>query len=188
MEENNKTNEQIIAEKTLNEHELLEETKKLRTAKSTVYVKKKDKYEDLGSSAVIFISFGFLGDLLSILSMLGILSFPFANTLYSQIVMLILFTAFLIIGITSWKKAKQLKTEIDDEENITVKITAWMMKNITTGKLDSIHDSNVADEINVLNKLGYIKELTMEEFPDIEPDYIELLAEDHFNSLYEQED
>lgn len=184
MEENkNQTQEQQFAKDKLNDLELLEETKKLRTAKSTLYIKKKDRYEDLGSSAVIFIGFGFAGDLLALLSMLGIISFPLASTLYSQIVMLILFTIFLIVGITSWKKAKKLKTEIDTEEDVTTKINAWMIKHITKDTLDAIHDDEVSEEINVLNDLNYIKEITLEEFPDIEPDYIELLAEDHYNNI-----
>lgn len=187
MSENiNQTDEETLAKEKLNDYELLEKTKKLRTAKSTLYIRKKDRYEDLGSSAVIFIGFGFMGDVLALLSMLGILSFPFASSLYSQIVMLILFTIFLIVGIVSWKKAKSIKAEIDDEENITVKITAWMMEHITKETLDSIHDDSVSEEINVLNALNYIKEVTLEQFPDIEPDYIELLAEDHYNSICEE--
>ena len=165
--------------------ELLEETKKLRTAKSTLYIKKKDRYEDLGSSAVIFIGFGIVGDLLALFALLDIITFPFVSSLYSQIVMLILFTIFLIVGITSWKKAKKLKSEIDSEEDITTKINAWMIKHITKDNLDAIHDEEVSAEINVLNDLNYIKEITLEEFPDIEPDYIELLAEEHYNNIYE---
>ena len=186
MEENKNTQEQQFAQDKLNDLELLEETKKLRTAKSTLYIKKKDRYEDLGSSAVIFISFGFVGDLLALLSWFDIINFPFASTSYSQIVMMILFTIFLIVGITSWKKAKKLKTEIDTEEDITTKINAWMIKHITKDTLDAIHDDEVSEEINVLNDLNYIKEVTLEEFPDIEPDYIELLAEEHYNNICEE--
>lgn len=183
MEENKNVQEQQLAQDKLNDLELLEKTKKLRTAKSTLYVKKKDRYEDLGSSAVIFIGFGIVGDLLALLSMFGIVRFPLANNLYSQIMMLILFTVFLIGGIISWKKAMKLKTEIDTEEDITTKINAWMITHITKNTLDAIHDDEVSEEINVLNDLNYIKEATLEEFPDIEPDYIELLAEEHYDNI-----
>ena len=61
-----------------------------------------------------------------------------------------------------------------------------MIKHITKDTLDAIHDDEVSAEINVLNDLNYIKEVTLEEFPDIEPDYIELLAEEHYNNIYEE--
>ena len=44
---------QSISNNDWNNYELLEETKKLRTAKSTLYVPKKDRYEDSKSTAII---------------------------------------------------------------------------------------------------------------------------------------
>ena len=96
------------------DYELLEETKKLRTAKSTLYVPKKDRYEDASSSAFIFTIFGVVGDVVVILTILGILHLPIANNIISQIAMIGLFSFFLFVGITSWKKARFLKTELED--------------------------------------------------------------------------
>ena len=87
------------------DYQLLEETKKLRTAKSTLYVSKKNRWEDASSTAYIFVLFGCIGDIIIVLSMLGILSLPIASTRFNQIIMLLLFTVFLMIGISSWKKA-----------------------------------------------------------------------------------
>ena len=66
------------------DYQLLEETKKLRTAKSTLYVSKKDRWEDASSTAYIFSLFGIIGDILTILSLLGIISLPFASSLYPR--------------------------------------------------------------------------------------------------------
>lgn len=94
-------------------------------------------------------------------------------------------TIFLIIGIQSWYKAKKLKYELDEEEDITSKINNWMQENITSQLLSTVEDKNVSSEINDLNKLNYISELTLSNFPDIEPDYIDLLAEKFYNTFYE---
>ena len=48
------------------DYQLLEETKKLRTAKSTLYVSKKDRWEDASSTAYIFSLFGIIGDILEL--------------------------------------------------------------------------------------------------------------------------
>lgn len=173
-----------ISEKDLSDFELLQETKNLRIAKSSTYVKKKDKYEDLGSTAVVFISFGIVGDIVVILCALGILHLPIANTRYSQITTFLLLTTFLVIGVLSWVKAKNMKSEISEEEEDTKRITDWMKEHISTETLSVLDDDTVADEIIVLNKLTYIKELILEQFPDADSDYVDMLAEEYFNSIF----
>lgn len=167
------------------EYQLLEETKKLRTAKSTLYVPKKDKYEDFESSAVIFCLFGIIGDILVLLSALDILNIPFFSVVSSQITMSILFTVFLIIGISSWFKAKKIKSEIGEEENITNQINSWMEEHITKEILASVEDSSIPDEINILNKLNYIHDMVSEQFSDADADYLDLLIDNFYNKLYE---
>ncbi|MBQ3599851.1 MAG: hypothetical protein II992_01440 [Lachnospiraceae bacterium] len=169
----------------LSDFELLEKTKALRNAKSTIYVPKKERYEDLGSSAIIFTGFGAVGDMLVILSVLDIISIPFLSQVTSQITFFVMCTIFLIIGIQSWYKAKKLKYELGEEEDITDQINNWMKENITSQLLSTVEDKSVSSEINDLNKLNYISELTLSNFPDVEADYIDLLSEKFYNTFYE---
>lgn len=166
------------------DYQLLEETKKLRTAKSTLYVPKKDRYEDFESSAVIFIGFGIIGDVLVLLTALGI-NIPFFRGLSSQISMAIVFTIFLIIGIHSWLKAKKLKLQISAEEDTTNQINTWMKEHITKELLASAEDSSSPEEVNILNKLGYMHDLVSEQFPDADSDYLDMLIDNFYNDLYE---
>lgn len=166
------------------EYQLLEETKKLRTGKSTLYVPKKDKYEDFESSAVIFTAFGIIGDILVVLTALNIVNIPFFKGISSQIIMTIMFTVFLIIGISSWVKAKKIKSEIGAEEDTTNQINAWMKEHITKALLASVESASVAEEINILNKLNYMHELVSEQFPDADTDYLDLLIDNFYNDLY----
>lgn len=166
------------------DYQLLEETKKLRTGKSTLYVPKKNKYEDLESTAVIFSIFGIAGDALVLLTALEIVNIPFFRGLSSQISMSVLFTVFLYIGIHSWFKAKKLKPQISTEEDTTTQINAWMKENFTKELLASVEDADSPEEINILTKLSYMHDLVSEEFPDADSDYLDLLIDDFYNDLY----
>ncbi len=165
------------------DYQLLEETKKLRTAKSTLYVSKKDRWEDASSTAYIFSLFGIIGDILTLLSLLGIVSLPFASSLLSQIFMLILFTVFLIIGINSWRKATILKSEIGEEEDTTEQVNSWLETQIPKNVLDEISDSSVSEEIDYFNKLNYLKEQLQHQFPNIDIDYLDALADAYLTKL-----
>lgn len=172
-------------EKDWEDYQLLEETKKLRTAKSSLYVPKKDKYEDHISTAIIFCGFGGIGDSLVALNIFHILDIPFFRGLSSQITMFLLFTAFVVIGFVSWRKAGKLKSEIGTEEDTTTRINNWMKEHITKEALSSTEDSSASEEINILNKLNYIQDMVQKEFPEIDGDYRDLLVDNFYNSLYE---
>lgn len=176
---------QSISNNDWNNYELLEETKKLRTAKSTLYVPKKDRYEDSKSTAIIFCIFGVLGDAVAILSALGILHLPIANNIVSQIAMIALFTFFLGIGISSAFKAEKLKSELGEEEDDTNTINSWLEQHITKEMLDEICDKSQAEEINYLHKLEYIKEQLTTEFPDADDEYLDLLTDQFLTKQYD---
>ena len=169
------------------DYELLEETKKLRTAKSTLYVPKKDRYEDASSSAFIFTIFGAIGDAVVILTILGILHLPIANNIISQIAMIGLFSFFLFVGITSWKKARFLKTELEDEENDTNAINTWLEENLTLDVLSALTDPAQAEEINYLHQLDYVKEQLNKQFSNLDEEYVDLLADNYLSKLYDEQ-
>lgn len=183
MTEKNETNS--ASSKEWSNYELLEETKKLRTAKSTLYVPKKDRYEDANSTAIIFCIFGVLGDIVAILSALDILHLPIANNIVSQIAMIALFTFFLWIGISSAIKAKKLKSELGEEEDDTNTINAWLEEHITKEMLNEICDQSQAEEINYLHKLEYVKEQLTTEFPDADDEYLDLLCDQFVSKHYD---
>ena len=178
-----KKNDLLSNQQQLNDYNLLEETKKLRTAKSTVFVSKKNQYEDAQSTAVVFSIFGIVGDLFALLGLLDIYTLPFMATTYSQCSMMLLFTIFLIIGIVSWRKSKRLKEMIGTEEENDQAISSWLKETYTLEDLSSLCDENVADEINFLNQLDFLKNEAKKQFHDCPEDQIEHIAEDFLNEL-----
>lgn len=168
-------------------YEMQRELEKLRNAKSSVYVKKADRYEDVGSSAIIFLGFGAVGFIIVLLNVLHILNLPFFDIVndVSKFSLLIIFAVFFIIGIFSWRKAKQLKSQIGEEENITKKINQWMEKKFTKEFLEQHTDTALSSEINFLNQIGEMKQLLILAFPDVESDYLDMLIEEYYNSHFE---
>ena len=169
-------------------YEMQSELEKLRNAKSSVYVKKADRYEDVGSSAIIFLGFGLVGFLVVLLNVLHILNLPFFDIVsdVSKYSLLIIFAVFFVIGVFSWKKAKQLKSQISDEENITEKINQWMEKKFTKEFLEQHTDASLSNEINFLNQVGEMKQLLILAFPDVESNYLDMLIEEYYNSHFEE--
>lgn len=168
-------------------YEMQRELEKLRNAKSSVYIKKADRYEDVGSSAIIFLGFGAVGFLVVLLNVLHILKLPFFDIInnVSKFSLLLIFAIFFIIGVFSWKKAKQLKSQISEEENITEKINQWMEKKFTKEFLEQHTDTSLSNEINFLNQIGEMKQLLILAFPDVESDYLDMLIEEYYNSHFE---
>lgn len=119
--------------------------------------------------------------------MLGILSLPIASTRFNQIIMLLLFTVFLMIGISSWKKAIILKSQIGEEEDTTKQINAWLEENMTKTTLDTISDTSVPEEIDYLNKLNYLKENLQQQFPDADIDYLDALADTYLTNMLDSQ-
>lgn len=173
------------SDKDLKNYELLEETKKLRTAKSTLYVPKKERYEDAKSTAVVFCIFGVLGDVVATLSALDILHLPIANNIVSQVAMIALFTFFLWIGVSSAFKAQKLQSELGTEECDTNTINAWLNEHITKELLDELCNNSQSEEINYLHKLEYIKEQLTNTFPDADDEFLDLLSDEFLTKQYD---
>lgn len=176
---------QTSDDNSLEDYKLLQETKNLRTAKSTVYVSKKTQYEDAGSSALVLGVMGGIGFLLALLSLLKIISIPFMSTTYSQVTMLILFTIFLVLGFHSWTKAKSVQSLISDEEAASDNISTWLKENVTSEKLEELEDSSVSSEINYLTKLDYLNQVVQQQFPSCNQEQIEFLVDEFLNSFFE---
>lgn len=169
-------------------YQLLNDTKNLRHAKSSLYVSKKNQYEDAGSTAIVFCIFGLIGILCDVLCMLHIISLPIMLTTYSQITMLLFFIIFSLIGLFSWKKAKSLKGSISSEEDLNHSIREWLQSHITAQQLHHMEDDNAVAEVNYLNHLSYIQEEISNVFPDVPEDQVSFLADEFLSALFESDE
>ncbi|BCN30687.1 hypothetical protein [Anaeromicropila herbilytica] len=149
---------------------------------SAVYVKKADKYEDLKSTTSTFLVFGVCGLIFVALNLLGVISF--LNGILSLIVMTILFIIFIAIGINSYITSKTIKTQIENEENVTVQIKEWLKNNMTKEELDTIHNPSEPDEVNFFHKIEYMKGKVSEIHPNVSEAYLDQLVEEFYNDNF----
>lgn len=187
--DNNDTNNNIDPTiKKLKEFENIEDFEDnnlLRPSGVRTYVKKKDKYEDLKSTAILFIIVSMLGVIYLILNMLKIISL--VNGAYSYIVLSGLFLVFLFIGISTYRKAKQVSLEIDDENAKTKEINDWLKLNITKDKAKQLFEDDhfEHDEVYYLKLTERIKELVKAEFKDLDENYLDVIVEEYYDEHLE---
>ncbi len=150
----------------------------LMSGQST-YVMKSEKYKDYTGTQYIFIILGLAGILFVIINILGILTF--INGLFSNIIMGALFLFFVFVGISTGKKAKQLKPEIDEENQLTDKIKEWLHNTVTEEFLTSISDITISEELDYIKKTDIIRDMINSEFGEQNPDYLYRLIDEYFD-------
>jgi hypothetical protein len=155
----------------------------LRTETSTVYVKKKDKYNDLKFSGISFIVFGILGAGLLIANLTGLIHIfnPF-----SSLIMALVFLVFFGVGIASLIRAGKLKAIVYEEEKVTNEVLDWMETNITDEYIAALEDAEASEEDNYFQvHAALCKELSAQ-FTFLNEDYVEQLMDERYNQYCEQ--
>ncbi len=107
--------------------------------KNGSFVKAKDKYADMRSSASSLLIVGILGVIYMVTDSLGILPFtlnPNDNWIFT-FTMAALFIVFIIAGICTYKSANKIRRTIRREETLTEDMKTWMTENIKPEDIDS---------------------------------------------------
>lgn len=156
----------------------------LRTETSTVYIKKKDKYNDLKFSGLAFIIFGVLGGALVIANLTGMMKF---FTTFSSAVMGIVFIIFLAVGITSLIRAKKLKTMVQEEEKVTNKVLDWIESEITDEHIASLIDESLPEEDNYFSVHSTLCDELSAQFAFLNKEYVDQLMDDRYNDYCEKQ-
>lgn len=149
----------------------------LRTEASTIYVNKKDKYEDLKFSGYSFIIFAILGYAFAGINLAGIIHL-FNN--YSMVVLFVVFTIFLGIGISSLRKAGRIKNLVSEEENVLEKVQAYIENRFTDEYFSSLDDKELPEEENFFHVTEILKDELAGQFPLFSKDYIDQLVDEKY--------
>lgn len=155
----------------------------LRTESSTVYVKKKDKYNDLKFSGISFIVFGILGGGLLIANLIGIINI---FNQFSSFIMALVFIIFIGIGISSLIRAGKLKSIVSEEEKVTNEVLDWMEENITDEHIASLINKDLSEEDNYFQVHGVLCEELSGQFTFLNKGYVEQLMDDRYNRYCEE--
>lgn len=150
------------------------------------YVSAVSRYDDYRSSGFTFVSFGILGIGFALLNLLEII--PLFN-LFSAAVILVMFTAFLVMGIFSFVKAGKLKEEALKEKALTTEVKKWLEENISEDTLHTYDTKTGAEgkseELLYLNRLDRLRETLLTAFPDLNSSFAEQLIEDFYSTHFD---
>ncbi len=149
------------------------------------YVMKAEKYKDYTATVGVFLGIGILGIVFVVLNIAGVLTI--LNGILPISVMGALFIFFIIVGISSLKKAKELRLQIADEKKMTDQINDWLKTNVTAEYLESLSDETVSAEVNYIRVTDIIKKRLQENFPDQNSDYLDRLIEEFYNENFDTE-
>lgn len=148
------------------------------------YVMKADKYKDLTGTVWIFLFFGIAGLAFVLLNVFGILTV--LNGWLPNTIMGVLFLFFLYVGISTNQRAKQLRSEIDAENELTEKINAWFKEHFTKEFVASLYNNTISEELNYIKLTEIVKEMLLKEFGPQNTGYLDHLIEDYYNNNFDQ--
>ena len=131
---------------------------------------------------------GMLGLIFIILNITKVIRIPFDPTTAWMFygIMGIVFIAFLVGGIVSYMRAQKLKDEAEIENKKIDEINAWAEENLNQNAIDSGLDTNETVEILYFSRAEKIKSLLMHQFEDVDEGLIDLLTENTYTKIYEE--
>ncbi len=156
------------------------------------YVEKSTKYEDMKSTAYSFLLVGAAGIVLLLLVYTGVIPLQLAE--YSKyitaVVMGGIFLLFLFIGIRSYTKLADLKSQVAAEQQDREAATGWFFDRYSARAVDVSAEVSASDELQqkYFRRSSYMKHVLQEQFPDYEEAFLDYLTEQFYEKLYPQEE
>lgn len=150
---------------------------------ASAYIMKADQYKDLNSTVIIFTLFGVVGLVFTLLNIAGVIKL-FDSWLFNLLASA-LFLYFTYVGLSTYKKAKEVKAEIEEENKLTEQINEWLTTNITEDFLSSHQDDNMSAELNYIKITEIIREMLLEEFGEQNHSYLDQLIEEYYTNNFD---
>ena len=179
MEEKEVTNEKNITTDTTDNENIIEQ---LTTGSN--YENSNEKYQDNLSSAITFLVCGIGGLIVVLLNDIGILKFftyKGASGILTNVVLIGMFVAFIVIAAISFKAAKSAKSNISTEEKTNSEIQDWLTSNITADMIDA---SQMAEEMKYFSRSSYIKNEINKKYPDLNDDIVDSIADEYIEKIF----
>ncbi len=151
---------------------------------SVTYVKKEERYNDFKSTFYIFLVFGVLGLIFTILNMTEVITL--LNSWMQFILLGVVSIAFIVVAIISYNKSKVLFDEIDTEKEITSTIKKWLTENITEETLAQFDNDTDPKELIFLKKIEYIKKSLLDRYTFDNDAYVDELIEEFYDENFEK--
>lgn len=154
-----------------------------------VYQDKKSKAEDFKSSGYTLIFVGTLGLIALVLLELGVFPFSLAapGKYITYLVMGTMFLIFVIMGFSSFKSFKKYAKEAETEDDLTSRIKAWTLENVTKESIvkKAALPVDMPEEVKYFRYFDMLKKAIRTEFGDVNAAYLESLTEELYSEIFE---
>lgn len=151
----------------------------VQSSSGSAYVLKKDAYKEHRSSASMFFAFSIGGLIFLGLNVVGIIQF--VNGLFSYLVMGAMFVGFFFLGIYSLRKAKEISTGIDAENELTQKINSYLKALGDISSIDEADWSGLTDEVLYFKRTTKLKQMVQQKFGIQNEAYLDVVIEEFYN-------
>ena len=156
-----------------------------------VYQDKKSKAEDFKSSGYTLIFVGTLGLIALVLLELGVFPFSLAapGKYITYLVMGTMFLIFVIMGFSSFKSFKKYAKEAETEDDLTSRIKAWTLENVTKESIvkKAALPVDMPEEVKYFRYFDMLKKAIRTEFGDVNAAYLESLTEELYSEIFERD-
>lgn len=160
---------------------LEESVAKTEKQKNThVYTKASDRYKENVSTAWTFLVVGCLGLAFTVLNLLGVISFMAGPLQY--IVSGIMFFSFIGISLLSFSKNKDFQAQIEKEKE-TERIYKNWLRSLSDEELKTVLSDEASEEENEIVLVNYLSESLVKNFPEINENFADTLADEFFNEI-----
>lgn len=153
-------------------------------ADSGSYVMKSEKYKDYIGTQYVFLVLGIAGIIFVFLNVIEV--FTILYGLFPNLIMGALFLFFIYVGLSTGKKARMLKQEIEEENQMTDKINEWLHTTVTDEFLASITNSELSEELDYIKKTDTIRDMLNKEFGEQNRDYLDRLIEEYYSETFDK--
>lgn len=177
----------VFSENELNDKSADEDSNDDDENSVNLYETQNDKYKDNLSSAITFFICGAAGLLIVLLNDLGVIKLVpkgSSSFIFSNIVLILVFVIFILIGVFSLKYSKKIKTSATKEEKDTKEMYEWLEKNVTTDEIEASYDNDIQEEMKYFSRIEYIKNLLAKEFPDTPETTVEAVGDKYLENNF----
>lgn len=150
-----------------------------------------DKAENFRSSAYTLVLVGVLGIGALVLLYMDVLPIHFygASKYLTNAVMGALFLIFIVVGIRSFKSAKQYEIMAVEEDKLTADIKQWVSDHINAQDIiaeENAKNPNLLEEMQYFFYFGSLKKKVTAAFPQAPDAYLDNLLEELYAQLFEE--
>ena len=156
---------------------------------ATYYRDSADKAEDNRSSAAVLLIVGGVGLILAVLCALGVIPiFQYSANRYMTIgVMAAMFIIFIVMGIVSFKSARQYSGKAEREKELRSELTKWCTDNLKAGKIDEGLETS-EEELLYFERTNRMKKVIRENFLNLDEGLLDHFVDEYYPALFEEKE